>query len=78
MTHLGLEALQPHDVLAAGGILLPEVLPEGVDLQGELPLHLRRLQGDTSRSYPKSSPLLLPRETHPDTPPAQAQFQQKL
>lgn len=39
---LSLEALQPNDVLAAGGILLPKVLPEGVDLQGELPLHLRR------------------------------------
>lgn len=40
MTYLGLEALEPHDVLAAGGVLLPKVLPEGVDLQGELSLHL--------------------------------------
>lgn len=52
VTHLSLEALQPHDVLAAGGILLPKVLPEGVDLHGELPLHLRRLQGHTSWSHP--------------------------
>lgn len=79
VTHLGLEALQPHDVLAAGGMLLPKVLPEGVHLQGELPLHLRRLQGDTSWSYPQiQSSHLLPRETCPDTTSAQAQFQQKL
>lgn len=51
LTHLSLEALEPHDVLAAGGVLLPKVLPERVDLQGELPLHLRCLQGDTSWHY---------------------------
>lgn len=48
VTHLSLEALEPHDVLTAGGVLLPKVLPERVDLQGELPLHLGCLQGDTS------------------------------
>lgn len=48
VTHLSLEALEPHDVLTAGGVLLSKVLPERVDLQGELPLHLGCLQGDTS------------------------------
>lgn len=66
VTHLGLEALQPHDVLAAGGILLPKVLPEGVDLQGELPLHLRRLQGDTSWIYST--------DAKQPSPPAQGHF----
>ena len=55
-THLSLEALEPHDVLTAGGVLLPKVLPEGVDLQGELPLHLWGLQRDTSWGYPRWSP----------------------
>lgn len=55
VTHLSLEALQPHDVLAARGVLLPKVLPEGVDLQGELPFHLGCLQGDTSCHYPRGS-----------------------
>lgn len=57
VTHLSLEALEPHDVLAAGGVLLPKVLPKGVDLQGELPLHLGCLQGETSWHYPGGCPM---------------------